>query len=416
MSRLALAVGLGALCLSSIPACAEEPKAPLDPPAAAKTEADGTAKKDDAAKAPEAAADPFKVPDGTAEELLAYIEGLKDARPQGDARQDFLDFQKKLAGAIAGASEKVVLGEASEEQAAAALQYLTQAIAILGRLGDDDATTRLADVRQRLITAGKPALARQLQSALLAGKLQKSAGKPADVLRPVLAEVKAHLAEETSPRDLRLAMTAVQVSQYSDDEQLALSTAEDMANALRAAKDEEVQEFAKRLDGVVRRLKLLGNEMKIEGQLLSGGEFDWSKYRGKVVLVDFWATWCGPCRASIPHLKKLYEQYHEKGFEIVAPSLDRSSEPLVEYVKEQEIRWPIIFNGEEPSPTADYYGVMAIPTTILVGSDGRVIAMNPSKADLEQKLESLLGPPAEKTDEKADDKPADKPDEAKAAM
>ena len=76
------------------------------------------------------------------------------------------------------------------------------------------------------------------------------------------------------------------------------------------------------LEGIVRRLTLLGNEMKIEGKLLDGKAFDWSKYAGKVVLVDFWATWCGPCLAEIPKMRKCYDLYHDKGFEIVGISCD----------------------------------------------------------------------------------------------
>jgi len=109
-----------------------------------------------------------------------------------------------------------------------------------------------------------------------------------------------------------------------------------------------------------------------ELEALDGETITLSDYRGQVVLIDFWATWCGPCIAVLPELIDAYSEYHEDGFEIIGISLDNSRRALMRFVDEREgMAWINIFPGEAwDSPIADEYGVEAIPFTLLLDGEG----------------------------------------------
>jgi peroxiredoxin len=107
---------------------------------------------------------------------------------------------------------------------------------------------------------------------------------------------------------------------------------------------------------------------------LAGKTLSIANYKGKVVLVDFWATWCGPCVAELPHVLKAYEQYHDKGFDVVGISLDRDQEALTSFIKKREMRWPQIFDSK--NKLATQYGIESIPTTFLLDGEGKIIGKN----------------------------------------
>lgn len=122
-----------------------------------------------------------------------------------------------------------------------------------------------------------------------------------------------------------------------------------------------------------------GEPFALAGPTLDGGTLDVKDYRGKVVLVDFWATWCMPCVAELPHVKAAYEKYHDEGFEVIAVSLDDSREELAGYVRERAMPWPQVFFTEagQPgwqNPLVKQHGVEGIPATFLLDRHGRVIA------------------------------------------
>jgi thiol-disulfide isomerase/thioredoxin len=123
-----------------------------------------------------------------------------------------------------------------------------------------------------------------------------------------------------------------------------------------------------------------------------------SSLRGKLVLVDFWAAWCNPCRRENPELVKLYNKYHNasftkgEGFEIYSVSLDRNEEAWKQAVEQDKLNWPYQvgdLKGARTQPAQDY-NVEMIPNSFLLDQHGVVIATNLRSEALEEKLESLL--------------------------
>jgi thiol-disulfide isomerase/thioredoxin len=138
---------------------------------------------------------------------------------------------------------------------------------------------------------------------------------------------------------------------------------------------------------------LVGKPLELAGTTAKGAPFTWQAYRGKVVLVDFWATWCGPCRREMPNVKALYEKEANRGFEVVGVSLDEDLEALAEYLDENEIPWETLA-GEGTQDLAQQYGVRGIPTMMLVDKEGKVVAVSHGVAQLLPLVEKLLAAPA----------------------
>ena len=169
-----------------------------------------------------------------------------------------------------------------------------------------------------------------------------------------------------------------------------------------SAEPEKAKDFLKRVmkngpaqmasaaAGKLKKMDALGNPVKMAFKAVDGRQVDLAKLKGKVVLIDFWATWCGPCIAELPNVKKTYAKYHEKGFEIVGISLDQSKDKLTDFVKENDMPWPQHFDGLGwKNEFAVMYGIQGIPAMWLVNKDGNLVDMK-ARSGLDAKVEKLL--------------------------
>jgi thiol-disulfide isomerase/thioredoxin len=122
-------------------------------------------------------------------------------------------------------------------------------------------------------------------------------------------------------------------------------------------------------------------------------EVDLTKLRGKVVLIDFWATWCGPCKAELPNIVANYQKYHDKGFEVVGISLDQAADrqTLIDYCREHGLAWPQHFDGKFwKNEIAVKFGIRSIPAMFLLDQDGKLVSTNARGPKLEAEVKRLL--------------------------
>jgi outer membrane lipoprotein-sorting protein/peroxiredoxin len=141
------------------------------------------------------------------------------------------------------------------------------------------------------------------------------------------------------------------------------------------------------------RLKVGAVPLAISGNDLAGKPVTLAEYKGKVLLLDFWATWCGPCVGELPNVVAAYNKYHAKGFEIVGISLDQAdAKPkLTKFIADKKMPWRQIYDGKFwEAGNAKAYGVQSIPFTLLIGKDGKIAAVGARGEALAPAIEAAL--------------------------
>ncbi|MBA4136973.1 MAG: hypothetical protein C0518_06625 [Opitutus sp.] len=156
----------------------------------------------------------------------------------------------------------------------------------------------------------------------------------------------------------------------------------------------EVEDLAKFGQGQLAIHELRTKPMELKFTAIDGTRVDLADYRGKVVLIDCWATWCVPCIKELPHIKAARSKWGDKGFTVVGISFDKiaDKEKLIKFVADEKLDWPHWFN-EAPgkNPFGLKYNIRSIPATFLLGKDGLLVTTETHGDKLEAALQKLLG-------------------------
>ena len=185
----------------------------------------------------------------------------------------------------------------------------------------------------------------------------------------------------------------------SAEAMLQLGTAQEFAGEEDEAKKWYAQVVAKfpnasqaaKAAGATRRLESVGRAISLRGQDPNGGAVDLAGLRGKVVLIQYWATWCTPCKADMPTLRDMLSEYGSKGFAVLGVNLDTNRQEVVAYLRENRLPWPQVYEeGGLDSRLANEMGIFTLPTMLLVDQQGKVVNRNLQAAELEDELKKLL--------------------------
>ncbi len=350
------------------------------------------------AAADETVLEPFPIPDGDSAQLLGFIQELLGEKKQFQSQEEKREFILRLLATQLQVAEKILkdqdLSDDDAEQAAllklqgnvnrvmsGVPKSREQALKAINELGKDP----------RAIVQQFAQNNRQIVYVLCAGILPP---KSRDAL---IAEILAELQKRKfAQRVLDRALMLGEALEEADDRERLASFYAKLIEGMTATENEGLIGQAKRLEGRHRRFQLPGTFLELEGTTLAGEKFDWDSYRGKVVLVDFWATWCGPCREELPNIKQAYKKYQKQGFEVVGISLDDNQAQLEEFLIDEKIRWVNLFEQDPSlrgmeSPLAVKYGVTGIPMAILVDKKGNVVSVEARGEELMRLLNELLG-------------------------
>jgi len=293
--------------------------------------------------------DRFSVPDTKdPTELMGFIKKLMEFEPQ--SREEAREYNDKSPGAVKLAAERIL--EEDKEGTSEAAQFATRVLLQMRVLALNDVS--------------------------------------AEEQKKVFEDVRDFLAKKEKPERVDLGI-AVRVAQSLEmlGNPAAADAYKTFGEILSKNEEKQIAAHGEMMIGAARRMDLVGNAMELTGDTVDGTPFNLEDWKGKVVLVDFWATWCGPCVAEIPHVKEMYEKYHEKGFEVVGISLDDNRGALDNFLKEKSIPWTILHEkgGSGNHPAAQHYGIMAIPFMALVDREGKVISIEARGEELTKLLD-----------------------------
>ena len=326
----------------------------------------------------------------TADELWNHLETLENTPPVND-RAQYIQQLGNLRGALLEFETRFGNDPRRWDAKLLGVQIESMRARVEGRRPDNAA---LLQVAKDIVSAtDAPSSARADARFLIAKAHLEALARPAGTVDPGgLAAVEADIGQlgKDYSGDQRIAVLQLELAVFL--ERHDPNAAESMLRTLETSQDIHVAALAQQQLASFESTRQLGKApLDLKFKAVDGTDVDVAKLRGKVVLVDFWATWCGPCRMEIPNVVATYNQLHKDGFEIVGISLDQSKDKLLGYTQQAGMTWPQYFDGKGwANDISSRYGINAIPAAWLVDKKGLVRTTQARGADLATQVKALL--------------------------
>lgn len=328
-------------------------------------------------------------PDLTTKQLIDYLLKMEEKPRSIRARETFL-------AAVVDAADRVLKMDppATEKQLQIALEMKLDFLHEQSMVGNEGAQKQLDVLADALKEDTREKIARRVQLLVMEKEAMAGADLPLDQVPALLEKIDTFLTKQTlSARHLRLASATVGLINRIEAAEEQDKLFDKFGKQFAKSSDKSLSKYGKKLlkspEGGGGEQNLVGKPLELAGKTVAGVPFELSQLRGKVVVVDFWATWCGPCQREMPHLQELYTSLHDKGLEVVGVSLDEDEDALNAYLTEHQIAWETLA-GSDMQETATKLGIRGIPTMLLIDREGKVVAQGHNVQSLRGPLEKLL--------------------------
>ena len=324
-----------------------------------------------------------------------------DATIDADLKQTVTALRDALAGGVVTDPAKRAVAAPS------VIPLLRKEIALFDELGDAHHNASMYSVVQQrngamlYLFADKPTVDRVDASAAAGDPTARGAqlnarwigaGLDADAQQPIAADLVKLDAAHPTEEPLTLLTYSMSSSAVSPELKSQLM---DAVKQMHTPVATRISQMADRQAAAARKLNAIADHpLTVSETTVDGKPFTSADYKGKVVLVDFWATWCGPCKAELPRVKDLYAKYHDKGLEIVGVSNDFSAGAVTTYTAKNGMPWVELLDAnaaaaQKWNPTTLGYGVMGIPTMFLIDRKG-VCRTVEARGSMEEMIPKLL--------------------------
>ena len=379
------------LAQEKVPGAKPKPK----PAATEKPAADGVEKPAPVTKP----VDPFAVPEGTDAKVLGpFLARLQRTPPKARTPEGILDHLNKLEKV----ADELLSRELEEEMIQQAIGMKIQVLSLLPQFGDETAVARRSEYLTKSLEDPRPAVAKMAKQFLKMEQVQKIGELQKAERAALIQELAKDIQEgELTDEEVQFAMTAGNTLAEAGETEEAAAAMNLFAKYIEANGSPNGEKIVNSFRGTARKLSLPGNLIEIAGTKIDGKEFKIEELKGKVVLIDFWATWCGPCLAELPNVQEQYALYHDKGFEVVGISLDEDRAELEAFLAEKKLPWIQLHQNDGSgwgNENAARYAISGIPACFLIDQEGKVVSLECRGEVLPEMLAKLLGPVEKKPD------------------